>query len=69
MLTLTDHELGPWDVISAEDKRYARVSVLETVIARIEEGMRREGVDPPPDHAPTVGRVGLPVTAAPPVAW
>jgi len=51
MLTLTDHELGPWDVISAEDKRYARVSVLETVIARIEDGMRREGVEPPLDGA------------------
>jgi polyphosphate kinase 2 (PPK2 family) len=48
MLTLTDHALGPWDVIAAEDKRYARVSVLETVIARIEAGMRREGVEPPP---------------------
>ena len=51
MLTLTDHELGPWDVISAEDKRYARVQVLETVIARLEEGMRRAGVEPPPIRA------------------
>jgi polyphosphate kinase 2 (PPK2 family) len=48
MLALTDHELGPWDVIPAEDKRYARVNVLETVIARVEAGMRREGVEPPP---------------------
>lgn len=50
MLTLTDHPLGPWDVIAAEDKRYARVSVLETVIARIEAGMRREGMEPPPQQ-------------------
>jgi polyphosphate kinase 2 (PPK2 family) len=50
MLTLTDHPLGPWDVIPAEDKRYARVNVLETVIHRIEEGMRREGLEPPPPH-------------------
>ncbi len=50
MLVLTDHELGPWDVIAAEDKRYARVSVLDTVIRRIEDGMRREGVTPPPSH-------------------
>jgi polyphosphate kinase 2 (PPK2 family) len=50
MLTLTDHELGPWDVISAEDKRYARVQVLETVIARLEAGMRRAGVEPPPSR-------------------
>jgi polyphosphate kinase 2 (PPK2 family) len=47
MLSLTDHPLGPWDVIAAEDKRYARVSVLETVIARIEAGMRREGIEAP----------------------
>jgi polyphosphate kinase 2 (PPK2 family) len=50
MLSLTNHPLGPWDVISAEDKRYARVSVLETVIERIEAGMRREGIEPPPDE-------------------
>ena len=48
MLTFTDHELGPWDVIAAEDKRHARVSVLEIVNARIEAGMRREGIEPPP---------------------
>jgi polyphosphate kinase 2 (PPK2 family) len=50
MLTLTDHPLGPWDVVAAEDKRNARVSVLETVIQRIEDGMRREGVEPPLAH-------------------
>jgi polyphosphate kinase 2 (PPK2 family) len=48
MLALTDHPLGPWDVIPAESKRYARVAVLDTVIARIEAGMRREGLEPPP---------------------
>ena len=52
MLALTDHALGPWDVIPAEDKRYARVNVLETVIARMEEGMRREGIEPPHTHPP-----------------
>jgi polyphosphate kinase 2 (PPK2 family) len=49
MLALTDHPLGPWDVVAAEDKRFARVSVLETVIARVEAGMRREGIELPPD--------------------
>jgi AMP-polyphosphate phosphotransferase len=47
MLALTDHTLGPWDVISAENKRHARVAVLETVIERLEQGMRREGVQLP----------------------
>jgi polyphosphate kinase 2 (PPK2 family) len=48
MLERTEHPLGPWDLIEAENKRYARVKVIETVIARIEEGMRREGCDVPP---------------------
>jgi len=43
----TDHPLGPWDIIEAEDKRFARVKVIETVIDRVEEGMRRVGVEPP----------------------
>jgi polyphosphate kinase 2 (PPK2 family) len=47
MFRLTDHALGPWDLIAAEDKRYARVLVLDTVIHRIEQGMVREGVEPP----------------------
>jgi polyphosphate kinase 2 (PPK2 family) len=48
MFSLTDHSLGPWDLVEAEDKRYARVKVIETVIDRMEEGMRRAGIDPPP---------------------
>jgi polyphosphate kinase 2 (PPK2 family) len=37
-----------WHLIPAESKRYARVAVLETVISEIEEGMRRQGMAPPP---------------------
>ena len=48
MLKRTDHPLGPWDLIEAENKRYARVKVIQTVIARIEAGMRRHGMKPPP---------------------
>jgi AMP-polyphosphate phosphotransferase len=48
MLTRTHTETAPWDVIEAESKRYARVRVIESVIARVEEGMRRAGVKPPP---------------------
>ena len=47
MLKRTDHELGPWDLIAAENKRYARVAVIKTVIARVEDGMRRHGMEPP----------------------
>ncbi len=48
MLALTDQPNAPWDVISAEQKRHARVAVIRTVIARREEGMRRWGIEPPP---------------------
>jgi polyphosphate kinase 2 (PPK2 family) len=48
MLERTEHPLGPWDLVEAENKRYARVKVLETTIARIEEGMRRHGCEVPP---------------------
>jgi AMP-polyphosphate phosphotransferase len=47
MLRRTDRELAPWDVVSAEQKRYGRVAVLQTVIGRVEAGMARWGVDVP----------------------
>jgi polyphosphate kinase 2 (PPK2 family) len=47
MLERTDHELAPWELVEAESKKYARVKVAETVIARIESGMRAHGVEPP----------------------
>ena len=48
MLANTDHDDAPWDVIDAEQKRFGRVSALQTVIRRIEDGMRRWGIEPPP---------------------
>ncbi|HEY3942537.1 MAG TPA: UDP-galactose-lipid carrier transferase [Acidimicrobiales bacterium] len=47
MLAETSQPLAPWDVIPAEQKRFGRVAVLNTVIARMEEGMRRWGIEPP----------------------
>ena len=47
MLRLTDRPLSHWDVISAENKRNGRVEVIETVIRRLEAGMRRWGVPVP----------------------
>ncbi len=32
MLARTDQPHAPWDVIAAESKQFARVSVIETVI-------------------------------------
>ena len=51
MLRLTCGPLAHWDVIPAENKRYGRVEVIETVIGRMEQGMRRWGVPVPPRDA------------------
>jgi len=48
MLARTDEPPAPWSLIPAESKRYARVRIIETVIERIEQGMRDHGIDPPP---------------------
>jgi polyphosphate kinase 2 (PPK2 family) len=51
MLERTDHALAPWHLVEADSKRYARVKVLETTIAEIEQGMRNRGFEPPePRH-------------------
>jgi polyphosphate kinase 2 (PPK2 family) len=47
MLERTDHKAAPWDPIEADSKRYARVRVMESVIERVERGMRAHGVEPP----------------------
>ena len=47
MLARTDQPRAPWHLIEAESKRYARVRVVETVIERIEHGMRDWGLEPP----------------------
>ena len=46
MLEHTDHPDAPWDVVPAEHKKYGRVHVIETAIARIEEGMKARGFRP-----------------------
>ena len=48
MLRRTDHDRGRWDVIPGECKQYARVAVVETVCARMEEALAARGL-----HVPT----------------
>ena len=48
MLASTDHADAPWDVIDAEQKRFGRVSALQTIVGRIEDGMRRWDIELPP---------------------
>lgn len=48
MLARTDEEPhARWHLIEGDSKRWARVRVLQTVIEGIEQGMRREGIEPP----------------------
>lgn len=41
MFERTDHQLAPWDIVSGENKKWARVTILETLIHRIEDGITR----------------------------
>jgi polyphosphate kinase 2 (PPK2 family) len=43
MLERTDTKRAPWRIVPAESKRYARVYVVEQVIAAIEEGCAHHG--------------------------
>jgi AMP-polyphosphate phosphotransferase len=47
MVNRTSVDAAPWHLVEAESKRYARVKVIETVIAEIEAGMRRHGMKVP----------------------
>jgi polyphosphate kinase 2 (PPK2 family) len=42
MFERTDTDRAPWRIVPAESKRYARVHVMEQVIAAIEEGCARQ---------------------------
>jgi AMP-polyphosphate phosphotransferase len=48
MVRETSTGFAPWTLVEAESKRYARVKVVETVIAAAEDGMRRDGIALPP---------------------
>lgn len=41
MFAKTDHALAPWHIVSGEQKKWARVAVIETLVERIEEGFER----------------------------
>jgi AMP-polyphosphate phosphotransferase len=53
MLDRTDHPPAPWVLVEAEDKRWARVKVAESVVGAIEAGLTARN---------------LPVPSAPPAA-
>ncbi len=51
MLERTGTEFAPWHLVEGDSKRFARVKVLETVIAAAEEGLKRHGRRDPPGGA------------------
>jgi AMP-polyphosphate phosphotransferase len=48
MLGRTDHAAAPWVLVEAEDKRWARVKVVESVVGAIEAGMAERNLPVPP---------------------
>jgi polyphosphate kinase 2 (PPK2 family) len=55
MLAATDKEpAARWHVIEGESKKYARVKVIETVIADIEDAMERHGMKLPKRKVPSL---------------
>ena len=55
MLARTDHRPAPWELVAAENKHYARVEVLRTVIRRLEQGLSKWGFDVPPSTGADFG--------------
>jgi polyphosphate kinase 2 (PPK2 family) len=45
MFERTDHPKAPWHVVAGDDKRFARVEVVETVCAAVEEELKTRGYD------------------------
>jgi polyphosphate kinase 2 (PPK2 family) len=46
MLQRTDTAVAPWHVIPADDKRWARVAVINTVCEAVEAALAARGIDP-----------------------
>lgn len=52
MIERTDTSFAPWTVVEAEDKRYARVKVLQTVTNQVARALLDAGLDVPPEAIP-----------------
>jgi AMP-polyphosphate phosphotransferase len=48
MVERTSTQWAPWHLVEGDSKRFARVKVLETVIASVEDGLAHHGRVPPP---------------------
>lgn len=47
MLERTDSSFAPWILVEANDKKFARVKVLETVVSRIDLALKELGIEVP----------------------
>jgi polyphosphate kinase 2 (PPK2 family) len=50
MLERTDTEWGPWTIVEATDRRWARVKIFETIIRRLEEALSERGFELPEEE-------------------
>jgi hypothetical protein len=58
MLDRTDHAAAPWVLVEAEDKRWARVKVAESVVAAIEAGLAARNLPVPRASSAAAARAG-----------
>ncbi len=58
MLERTDTSYAPWHVVEADSKRYARVKVVETVNARIEQALIDHGIPLPVEFKAVLEEMG-----------
>lgn len=47
MLERTDTEWGPWTIVEATDRRWARVKIFRTIIQHLEEALQDRGLELP----------------------
>jgi polyphosphate kinase 2 (PPK2 family) len=47
MLERTDTEWGPWTIVEATDRRWARIKIFQTIIRRLEEALTERGFELP----------------------
>ncbi len=47
MLERTDTEWGPWTIVEATDKRWARVKIFRTIVYRLEQALIERGFELP----------------------
>jgi polyphosphate kinase 2 (PPK2 family) len=50
MLERTDTEWGPWTIVEATDRRWARVKIFQTIIRHLEEALKERGFELPEEE-------------------